>query len=281
LDSQWIDTLEGRIAGHDVTNGDQFREMCEAYALGALDATDRAAFEAHLATGCTDCAKAVEEARWLVSQLAYLSPEAEPSDMLKGRLMQTVRAEAQAARSSDSPKKAIPVWMWAGVAALLLVTLYSGWQARQMQNQIRELQERAAAELQNRKNLEQELANKQREAAILTDPASVSVALASSDPQTPSLTAKWHSQLGIVLSGEKIPVPAGTRVLQLWLIPKAAGAKPIPSLTVRPDAEGKFDLVVPNPQELMADTKALAITEEPEGGSPQPTTTPRWVGGVS
>jgi anti-sigma-K factor RskA len=31
----------------------------------------------------------------------------------------------------------------------------------------------------------------------------------------------------------------------------------------------------------MAQTKALAITEEPEGGSPQPTTTPRWVGGVS
>jgi len=255
--------------------------MYEACALGALDASEHAAFEAHLATGCADCAKAVEEARWLVSQLAYLSPEAAPSDMLKGRLMQTVRAEAQAARSSASPKKAIPAWMWAGIAALLLLTLYSGWQARQLQNQIRDLQERAAVELQNRRNLEQELAKKQREAAILADPASVSVALASSDPRTPSLTAKWHSKLGIVLSGEKIPVPAGTRVLQLWLIPKAAGAKPIPSLVVRPDADGKFDLLVPNPPELMADTKALAITEEPAGGSPQPTTTPRWVGGVS
>jgi anti-sigma-K factor RskA len=256
--------------------------MCEPYALGALDASDRAAFEAHLATGCADCTKALEEARWLVSQLAYLSPEAAPSDMLKGRLMQTVRAEAQAAASSsDSSKKVIPMWMWAGVAALMLLTSYSGWQSHQLQNQIRELQERATAELQNRKNLEQELANKQREAAILTDPASVSVALASSDPLTPSVTAKWHSQLGIVLSGEKIPVPAGTRVLQLWLIPKAAGAKPIPSLTVRPDADGKFDLLVANPRELIGDTKALAITEEPEGGSQQPTTTPRWVGGVS
>jgi anti-sigma-K factor RskA len=76
-------------------------------------------------------------------------------------------------------------------------------------------------------------------------------------------------------------VPSGNRVLQLWLIPKAPGGKPIPSLTLRPDAQGKFVLLVADPPEQMAQTKALAITEEPEGGSPQPTTEPRWVGGVS
>jgi anti-sigma-K factor RskA len=63
-------------------------------------------------------------------------------------------------------------------------------------------------------------------------------------------------------------------VLQLWLIPKAAGGNPIPSLVVRPDADGKFDLLAANPPELMTATKALAITEEPEGGGPQPTTAP-------
>jgi RNA polymerase sigma factor (sigma-70 family) len=78
---------------------------------------------------------------------------------------------------------------------------------------------------------------------------------------------------------EEMP-PVG-RVLQLWLIPKSPGGKPIPSLTLRPDADGKFVLLVSNPPQLMAETKALAITEEPAGGSPQPTTTPRWVGGVT
>ena len=73
-------------------NCDQFREMFEGYALGSLDANERTALEAHLATGCKDCAKAVEGARWLVSQLAYLAPESAPSDMLKGRLLRTVRA---------------------------------------------------------------------------------------------------------------------------------------------------------------------------------------------
>ena len=58
---------------------DQFRELIEGYALGALDANERAALEAHLASGCPECAKALEEARLVVSQLAYLAPPAQPS----------------------------------------------------------------------------------------------------------------------------------------------------------------------------------------------------------
>jgi len=265
-----------------VKNCDQFQEMFEAYALGALDSAERAALEAHLATGCKDCAKAIEEARWLVSQLAYLAPQAAPSDMLKARLLQTVRAEArQAAKLSASPKPAIPFWMWAGVAALFVFSVYSAWNAEQLRKDIRATNERAAAILKQRQDLETQLESAKLEAVILTDPASVNIALASSDPKTPQLEAKWHSKLGIVLTGQKIPAPSGNRVLQLWLIPKTPGGKPIPSLTLRPDADGKFVLLVSNPPELIAQTKALAITEEPAGGSPAPTTTPRWVGGVS
>ena len=255
--------------------------MFEAYALGALDAPDRAALEAHLATGCQDCAKAVEEARWLVSQLAYLAPEAVPSDMFKGRLMQTVRAEAKVARRPSLSKAGIPVWMWAGVAALVLVTLYSAWNAQRMQREIQSANERAASILQQRRELQAQLDAEKITAAILVDPASVRIALVSPDSKVPQLEARWHSQLGIVLTGQKIAAPSGNRVLQLWLIPKAPGAKPVPSLTVRPDAEGKVVLLVSNPPGAIAQTKALAITEEPAGGSAQPTPPIRWAGGVS
>jgi len=78
-----------------------------------------------------------------------------------------------------------------------------------------------------------------------------------------------------------LPAPASKRTLQLWLMPNTPGAKPMPSLTLRPDWSGKFDLLVANPPESPDGTKGLAITEEPEGGSPQPTTTPIWVGTVS
>jgi anti-sigma-K factor RskA len=255
--------------------------MYEAYALGVLDPAERAALEAHLTGGCQDCAKTIDEARWLVSQLAYMAPEAAPSDMLKGRLMQTVRAEAHAAKRFTPSRSAIPFWMWAGVAALFLFSLYSTWNSQRLEREIQAANQRAAAILQERRELDAQLQLAKRAAIIVTDPASLKIALASQDPQTPALEAKWHSQLGIVLTGQSIPVPSGNRVLQLWLIPKAPGGKPIPSLTFRPDANGKFVLLVANPPELMAATKALAITEEPEGGSAQPSTTPRWVGGVS
>ncbi|MGB9464742.1 MAG: anti-sigma factor [Candidatus Acidiferrum sp.] len=262
-------------------NCGQFRELIEAYALGALDPQDRSALDAHLATGCVDCAKAVEEARWLVSQLAYTAPEAAPSDMLKGRLMQTVRAEAQAKPHVMPPRIVIPIWLWAGVAALLAFSIYSAWNTRRLQYEIRQANDRAATLLQEHQKTEQELALAKREAMILMDPSSVKIALAGLDAQGPQLEAKWHPQLGICVMGENIPMPSPHHVLQLWFIPKAPGAKPMPSMMIRPDANGKFVLLVSNPPESMNATKALAISEEPEGGSPWPTTTPRWSGGVS
>ncbi|GAC1662830.1 MAG: anti-sigma factor [Candidatus Acidiferrum sp.] len=259
-----------------------FREMLEAHALGALDPVDRETLEVHLATGCSDCTRGLSEARALVSQLAYIAPEATPSDMLKGRLMQIVRAESASARTVPSTaKSAVPFWLWAGVAALLVLSLYSSWNARHLQNEVRELNERTAAALRERATIEQELETAKHEALILSDPATSTIALASSNSQMPPLEAKWHAQMGIVVTGQKVPMPAGDRVLQLWLIPKTPGGKPIPCLTLRPDEHGNFILMVTDPPQLMADTKALAISEEPSGGSAQPTTTPIWVGGVS
>jgi anti-sigma-K factor RskA len=268
-----------------VKNCDQFRELMEAYALGALDPEERAALEAHLATGCADCAKAVQEARWLVSQLAYAAPEAAPSDMLKGRLLQTVRAESQA-RSETKPralsaKSAVPYWLWAAVAALVLFSFYSTWNMRRLQNEIRESNDRAATLLQQRQKTELQLASAKREAMILMDPSSVKIVPAGKSAEGMELEAKWNPELGVVVMGENIPMPSPHHVLQLWFIPKAPGAKPMPSMMMMPDANGKFMVLVSNPPESMNATKAIAITEEPEGGSPWPTETPRWVGGVS
>jgi anti-sigma factor ChrR (cupin superfamily) len=41
---------------------DPYRTFAEPHALGALDAEDRSAFEAHLAAGCADCAQSLAEA---------------------------------------------------------------------------------------------------------------------------------------------------------------------------------------------------------------------------
>ena len=284
-----------------MSNCDQFRDMYEAYALGALDPPERAALEAHLATGCAECAKSVAEACWLVSQLAYLAPEASTSDMLKGRLMQTVRSEAKSKTSSQvatgatTTPSGIPYWLSAGIAAMLLLTLYFAWDAHRLKQELRAATEQIqrneqivastenerAASQQELTAMQEQMAKMHRETAILTDPASVKITLAAQTIQAPQMVAMWHAKYGIVLTGQKVPMPSGNRVLQLWLIPKAPGGKPIPSMTVRPDANGNFVILVSNPPAAGTDTKALAITEEPAGGSAAPTTTPKWVGAMS
>ena len=262
-----------------MANGDQFRELIEAYALGALDPQQRASLEAHLATGCADCTKALDEARWVVSQLAYLAPEVQPSEMLRGRLLQTVRAEAHAAKPAR-PASAIPFWMWGAVAAALLFTIYSSWETVQLNRTIQETNAKAQAEIAKRQELQEQFAIAQREAVILTDPRSIKIPLGTDNKQMPKMEAVWHAKLGIVVSGLNVPAPSGTRTLQLWLIPKTPGGKPIPSLTLRPDARGRFVLLVANPPDAIESTKALAITEEPAGGSAQPTTKPIWLGAI-
>jgi anti-sigma-K factor RskA len=266
-----------------VKHCDQFRELIEAYALGALDPEERSQLESHLATGCPDCAKALEEARWLVCQLAYTAPEVAPSDMLKGRLMQTVRAEAQSqAKPHALPaKSAIPSWLWVGVAALLVFSVYSAWNARQMQNEIRDANQRAATLLAERQKIEEQLADTKREAMIMMDPTSHKIALWGEHAHPETLEAKWHSQLGVFIMGEKVPMPSANHVLQVWFIPKKEGAKPMPSAMVRPDASGKIMIYVSAPPESMDNTKAIAITEEPAGGSGWPTTPILWSGNVT
>ena len=277
---------------------DQFRELYEAYALGALDAPEREAFEAHLATGCLTCANGVAEARWVVSQLAYAAGDASPSELLKARLMQTVRGDAKStvaspSRSSDagdSSSKAsrsesrIPYWFTAGIAALVLIAFYYAWSAQRTTEQLRaeneRLQTEQAAAKKQVDDMQSQLASLRRETAILSDPAMVKVRLMPQKIEAPELMAMCGKN-GIILSGQKVPMPTGNRVLQLWLIPKTPGAKPMPSGTLRPDDQGWVRMVAAHPGDVVPDIKALAITEEPAGGSEQPTSAIRWMGAIS
>jgi len=267
-----------------VSNCDQFRDQIEAYALGALDPEERAGLEAHLATGCVACAKAVNEARWLVSQLAYSAPDAKPSDMLKGRLMQTVRAEGDGKPRQAPRGHVVPMWMSAAVAALLIFSVYSAWNTRQLENEIRLANDRSAALLAERRKAEEQLSAAKREAMttmIMMDPASHKIDLWGKDAHPETLEAKWHSKLGVCVSGDKVAMPAADHVLQVWFIPKKEGAKPMPSAMIRPDASGKFVVLILNPPEPMDDTKSIAITEEPAGGSAWPTSPIMWSGNVT
>ena len=74
-----------------MTDCAQLREHYDSYALGALEGEERAQLEAHLARGCPTCTAEVERARWLVAQLAYAAPEAEPPASLRRRVLQATQ----------------------------------------------------------------------------------------------------------------------------------------------------------------------------------------------
>ena len=171
--------------------------------------------------------------------------------------------------------------MWSAIVAALLFAFYNAYEARVTKTTIQQTRAALEKQIQLQQESARELAIARREALILTDPKSVKIAMCADNRDLSVLQATWNLELGLVVSGQKLAVPVAKRTLQLWLIPKKAGAKPVPSLILRPDAEGKFDLLVANPPGLPSETKALTITEEPEGGSPQPTTTPIWVGAVA
>jgi Anti-sigma-K factor rskA len=191
-----------------------------------------------------------------------------------------VRDENHAARSAKA-SSAIPFWMWSVIAGLLIFTLYTSWEAIHLDKQVAETYTHANEETAKQNQLKESFALVRREATILTDPHSVKILLVSEDKNLPQLKALWHPKLGIIVSGQGVPLPQANRTLQLWLIPKAPGAKPIASLTWRPDAEGNFMLLVADPPSSKEATKALSITEEPPGGGQTPTTAPLWVGAIS
>ena len=67
--------------------------------------------------------------------------------MLKGRLMRTVRSEAKSSSPSATATKTttpsgIPYWLSAGIAALLLLTLYFAWDAHRLKQELRAANEK-------------------------------------------------------------------------------------------------------------------------------------------
>ena len=203
--------------------------------------------------------------------------------MPRGRLMQTMRSE-RAATTSQVPtptRPPLPVWICAAVAAALLFAFYNAYEARVTDATIQQTRDALEKQMHMQQATARELAVARREALILTDPKSLKIAMLAGKKGLPMLRATWNPGLGLVVSGQKLQNPSVNRTLQLWLIPKAAEAKPLPSLTLRPSADGNFDLLVTNPPDSPGATKALAITDEPEGGSLQPTTTPIWMGAVA
>ena len=115
------------------------------------------------------------------------------------------------------------------------------------------------------------MADRDKLIANLTGPDVAVVTMASAGPRTPSARMFWDQSVNAwTFVAHNLPKPRMGRTYQLWLV---SGKQKISAGTFAPGANG--DAVVRATYALAKDALgAVAVTDEPESGSPQPTTVP-------
>ena len=252
-------------------NRDEIAELAAGYALGALEAEDRARFEALLAADDAEATAALRDFESAVTGLAAETSEA-PSPVVTAALMAKIDAQGRsreavvqtlAAVKPDRPSRS--TWtlvlsgaMAAGIAAIAVGLVVSAAYDRRLT----QLAQEAAA-------LKQETERQQSLVALLRDPATQVVTLSGLEP-APGARARmlWHATAGGLLVAQGLPPAPEGKAYELWAIAGAGAPTPAGVFTV--DAKGVGSLrVAPIPAAGAVDT--FAITLEPAAGVPEPT----------
>ncbi|MGC1188026.1 MAG: anti-sigma factor, partial [Candidatus Acidiferrales bacterium] len=170
---------------------------------------------------------------------------------------------------------AIPAWAWAIAAVLVLATLYSVGQERRLDQQLAMVQRDLREGQAQRAAIESEREHYQMAMEILSAQDTKSLVLAPKKAAMPPVQAYWSPRMGLLVMSAGMPQMASNMTLQLWMVSKKGQATSVGIF--RPDSAGHVMLVAA-PNQPIAEIAALAISEEPAGGSPQPTSAPVWVG---
>ena len=263
---------------------EQLAPLYEEYALGILEGEERAEVEKHLARECSQCTPGIAKARWVVSQIALAAPDAQPPAVLRGKIMEAVKSPADKARPAApfakpaAKREVFPLWAWAAAAALALVTGYSIRQMGNQNAQLAALRKQMKFAMLQSQALQNQLDEGRMVASVMMSPDSMPLKLMPADKNMPMVHAYLHPHMGVAITADQIPSMPTARTLQLWFLPKKGS--PMSIAIFRPDASGQIALVAPvkMPRNEIA---ALAVTEEPAGGSPQPTSSPAWMAQVN
>lgn len=276
---------------------EEYKEMLAEYALGALDAGEANALEAHLAT-CADCRAELASWRDTAAVLAYSVPLVEPPTALRSRLLESVSAlkatiparvvehqrdsvgdVAPQPKPSSTPANVIPFaerarprWSRAekfvAIAASLafvavLIVMSVGLKVRNMgmESELRKLN----GELQQ---AQEQLKHEQEIIAMFTAPDTKVMPLKGTEmaPQASARLAYNKAGSAMMIVNGLQPAPAG-KDYQIWFI---VDGKPMPGGVFQPDAKGHVEMRAQLPAPALA-ASAFAITLEPQGGTQAPT----------
>jgi anti-sigma-K factor RskA len=228
----------------------------------------------------------VAEARGFISQIALAAPSVEHPPELRAKIMDSVNASGEAVRATShidrktfTPQRELfPMWAWGAAAVLALVTGYTIRQMSRQTDQLADLRKQMKFATMQSQALQNQLEMDRMVASVMLSPDSAQVKLLPSDKNMPVLHAYLHPHMGVAITADQMPSMPSALTLQLWFVPKSG--KPVSAAIFHPDAMGQIGLVAPVTIPLN-EIAALAVTEEPAGGSPQPTTPIAWIAKVN
>ncbi len=230
---------------------DEMNELYELYVLGALEADQVAEVDEHLGTRCAYCLEHIQEAITVVSAMSGLAEDQKPPVRLRKRILASVEPETR-----NRGWLFAVAGLSAACAALAFATIWSANAVREYRAEISGLQAER---------------NQLREAVeILSKLETRTVQFGLTNGQ-PHGRVFANRNGGLIFVGAQLPRLAKDRTFQLWLIP-ASGA-PESAGVFQSNAAGDFVNVRTTPIDTSR-IHAVAVSVEPRGGSPAPTTTP-------
>jgi len=242
--------------------------LAGAFALDALDEHERARFRRHLEE-CAECTQEVREMRATATRLGA-AVAADPPPELKQRVLAQVRTTRQEppnarrdAVGRSRPRRGVPRWALgitaaAAAVAIALAGVFAGL-ASNADDELNAVQQQ----------LEQARDRNSPVGELLTAP---DVRIASGGAITGGgggAVVVSQAQDRMMFLGAELPESAPDRDYQLWLMDRAG--VPHSAGIVGKRAGGGSDILMAGGVRDMA---VVALTVEPRGGSPKPTTAP-------
>jgi len=221
---------------------EELRERYEAFAIGSLDPAEAVELREHLDRQCDICVPGVKRAMTSVAAMSAGVVLKNPPKRLRQRILALVNPKAGESKSW--------IFGWALAAVMAVALLSISIPARRQATETAKLEEALA---------------------ILDDPTTKDVTFGTTEKPVRGRVFVNPTK-GVVFIAASMPKLDAGKAYELWTIP--ASGKPVPQGTFKAQLDATALYVRSGAMEPPA---AVALSIEPEAGSPQPTTTPFFV----
>lgn len=245
---------------------DDLRELFELYALGLLEEPERSQVEEALRSASPDTIARLRQAMETNAILTAVVPLAEPPARLRARVLASVGA----------PQRSAWNWVWASLAAAaaaLVGVVYLGSQSQQRGQELAQVRAELQSTLDQSARTNAELTRARNVLSFLNEAETRLVTFGPDEPK-PRGRVLLNPSRGVVLIASNLPPAPAGKIYEMWII---KGGQATAAGLFQSAANGNALHI----QETAVTLDAkVAVTLEPESGSPQPTSTPLFVAGL-